>query len=232
MRRELAHERRRRAPATRARARAGTRAPRDRSAPTRARRAARSRRPRRAGRRTSRSATYGGFDTTSSSRPRSSLGQRVEPRARPRCGPASPRSRRCWRARRRARRRSRRSPTPRRREARHRARARSRPSRCRCRRRPPSGSASTSVRCRRRDRRSPRRSASSSATSTTCFGLRARDEHAAVDHEVEAAKRPRAEHVLQRFAGDPALDHAATSRVARRVGGRLVGDRRPLRRAQ
>ena len=133
----------------------------------------------------------------------------------PRCARAWPRSRRCWRAPRRARRRSRRSPTPRRRGARRRARARSRPSRCRGRRRPRSGSASTSVRCRRRTRRSPRRSRFLERDLHDLLGLRARDQHAPVDHEVEAAERPRAEHVLQRLAADAALDHRPQPRATR-----------------
>ena len=78
---------------------------------------------------------------------------------------------------------------------------------------------STSERCRRRTRRSPRRSASSSATSTTCSVSGRGIEHAPVDHEVEPAERPRAEHVLQRLARDAAVDERPSTRVYARAGG-------------
>ena len=51
------------------------------------------------------------------------------------------------------------------------------------------------------------------------LGLGARDEHAPVDHEVEAPKRPRAEHVLQRLARGPPLDERQQARVRARSGG-------------
>ena len=41
------------------------------------------------------------------------------------------------------------------------------------------------------------------------LGLRARDEHPPIDHEVEVAEPPAAEDVLERLAGEPALDHLA-----------------------
>ena len=61
------------------------------------------------------------------------------------------------------------------------------------------------------------------------LGLRTRDEHPPVDHEVEAAERPRAEHVLQRF---PATRRSTSGarRASGAFGRALVGDRRPLAR--
>ena len=47
------------------------------------------------------------------------------------------------------------------------------------------------------------------------LGLRTRDEHPPVDHEVEAAERPRAEHVLERFPADAALDERREARERR-----------------
>ena len=51
------------------------------------------------------------------------------------------------------------------------------------------------------------------------LGLGARDEHAPIDHEVEPAKRPRAEHVLQGLAADAGARPAATAASGRSGGG-------------
>ena len=201
-----------------------------RSGPTPARRAARSRRPRRAGSATSCSATYGGFDTIE-----------LEPApqrrraARRTTSPTAMRTRVAAQPAMLARATSSASALTSVAQTTTSGSSASSASAIAPEPVPMSataavGSASTSARCRRRDPAQPAPLRLLERDLHDLLGLRARDEHAPVDHEVEPAERPRAEHVLQRLAGDAALDQRPQPRERasrRRLRRRSSATRRP-----
>ncbi len=175
-----------------------------------------------------RSATYGGLETTTSTRPSRSAGQGLEPVALDQAHHRRPggRGRPGWPGPRRGRRRRRRWPTPR--TSGHRSAASDR------------AMAPEPV-----PRSTPRPARPSPASGVDReaghhLGLGPGDQHPSVDEEVEGAEPPAAEHVLQRLAGRAAGDHAVDApclapgehRIVE--GGGLLGGRRgrwPARRS-